>query len=156
MRVNVREIIDLSQNTHIDPFNVDPVERLPKRHNVSPFKGDSTGMRRRGRGETWHASTKRCFTAHANARAENLKCQLGQRWNANTGRLPGFPGDSIRSVATVRDDSRRTKGCTGWSGLQFERVFCTKPCPPRKTTMPLEICNLSTKCPNFGYVSSFN
>lgn len=73
-------------------------ERLVKRHNVPPFKGASTGMRRQADDVT-RIDEARC-AAHANA--GNLKRQLEQRCNDDAERLPGFRGDSIRSYTGAR------------------------------------------------------
>jgi len=96
-----------------------------KRHNVPPFKGASTGMRRRADDVT-RIDEARC-AAHANA--GNLKRQLEQRRRCNDDaeRLPGFRGDSIRSwlPGCVRDDSRRTRERRSLSsGANVRAVVC--------------------------------
>jgi len=67
----------------------------------------------------------RC-AAHANA--GNLKRQLEQRrcCNDDAERLPGFPGDSIRSwlPRCVRDDSRRTRERSLSTGANVHAVVC--------------------------------
>jgi len=96
-----------------------------KRHNVPPFKGASTGMRRRADDVT-RIDEARC-AAHANA--GNLKRQLEQRRRCNDDaeRLPGFRGDSIRSwlPGCVRDDSRWTRERRSLSsGANVRAVVC--------------------------------
>lgn len=110
-------------------------DRLAKRHNVSPFKGASTGMRRRADDVTRIDEAR--FTAHANAPAENLKRQPKERCNGNTGRLPGFRGDSIRSAATFAAFVTICREPGAETGVQFECVFRVESCCQQGTTMPV-------------------